>query len=239
MALTLRVLGGEWSSERSLDVRPRQVVLGGYTGRDVASRDRHIEELRAIGIEPPASVPAFWRVARHLLTTGDAIEVQGAQTSGEAEFALIAAAGRTWVTIASDQTDRELEQVSIPRSKQLCPKVLGTDVMPLDQMRGYWDEVELTSDVSADGRAWVPYQRATLGDLLDVDSLLAASGLGNPLPDGTVLLSGTVALVDGTTRFLPYFRAALALPGTDVELRIAYRVDVLREIVAGALEPAP
>lgn len=236
MALTLRVVAGDWSG-RGLDVTPRQVVLGGFTGRDAAARDRHIDELRAIGIEPPASVPAFWRVARHLLTIGDAIEVQGEQTSGEAEFALIAAEGRTWVTIASDQTDRKLEQVSIPRSKQLCSKVLGTDVIPLDQLRGTWDEIGLTSEVSADGRDWVPYQRATLGDLLEVDTLLAASGLGNPLPDGTVLLSGTVALVDGTTRFLPHFRAALTLPSGDLALRLAYRVDVLPEIVASAPEP--
>jgi hypothetical protein len=236
MALTLQVVAGE-PSERSLDVAPSQVILGGYTGRDAEARDRHIDELRAIGIEPPATVPAFWRVARHLLTTGDAIEVQGEQTSGEAEFALIAAAGRTWVTIASDQTDRELERVSIPRSKQLCPKVLGSSVMPLDELRGAWDEIELTSDVSADGTGWIPYQRASLADLLDVDTLLEASGLGSQPPEGTILLSGTVALVDGVTRFLPRFRAALVLPGGDVALRLAYRVDVLPEIVTGLPVP--
>lgn len=233
MAITFRVVAGE-SSGRSLEVTPRQVVLGGFTGRDAEARDRHIEELRAIGIEPPASFPAFWRVSRHLLTTDSAIEVQGDGTSGEAEFALIGAEGRTWVTIASDQTDREFERVSIPRSKQLCSKVLGTDVIPLEELRGRWDDVELTSDVSADGVAWAPYQRATLADLLDVDTLLAGAGLGNPLPDGTVVLSGTVALVDGTTRFLPHFRAAMIVPGTDVALRLAYRVDVLPEIAARA-----
>jgi hypothetical protein len=237
MTLTLRVVPGA-APDRSLEVTMSQVVLGGYTGRDAGARDRHIDELRAIGIEPPASVPAFWRVARHLLTTEDGIEVQGEQTSGEAEFALVGAAGRTWVTIASDQTDRELERVSIPRSKQLCPKVLGTDVVALDEVRQEWDQIELTSDVSADGAKWIPYQRATLADLLDVDTLLAASGLGNPLPDGTVLLSGTVALVDGQTRFLPHFRAALTVPGGHVALRLAYRVHVLPEIVVGAPEPA-
>jgi hypothetical protein len=233
MTLTFRVVAEE-SSEGRLEVTPRQVVLGGFTGRDAEARDRHIEELRAIGIEPPASFPAFWRVSRHLLTTDSAIEVQGDGTSGEAEFALIGAEGRTWVTIASDQTDREFERVSIPRSKQLCAKVLGTDVMPLDELREAWDDVELTSDVSADGVEWAPYQRAKLADLLDVDTLLAGAGLGDPLPDGTILLSGTVALVDGTTRFLPHFRAALVVPGADVHLRLAYRVDVLPEMAARA-----
>ena len=233
MTLTFRVVAEESSGGR-LEVTPRQVVLGGFTGRDAEARDRHIEELRAIGIEPPASFPAFWRVSRHLLTTDSAIEVQGDGTSGEAEFALIGAEGRTWVTIASDQTDREFERVSIPRSKQLCAKVLGTDVMPLNELREAWDDVELTSDVSADGVEWEPYQRAKLADLLDVDTLLAGAGLGDPLPDGTILLSGTVALVDGTTRFLPHFRAALVVPGADVHLRLAYRVDVLPEMAARA-----
>lgn len=236
MSLALRIMAGPSAGDR-LDISPSQVVLGGYTGRDAEARDRHIEELRTIGIEPPASVPAFWRVARHLLTTDDAIEVQGERTSGEAEFALIAAVGRTWVTIASDQTDRELEQVSIPRSKQLCPKVLGTDVVPLDEVRDAWDEIELTSDVSADGKEWISYQRATLAEILDVDALLDASALGNPLPDGTVLLSGTVALIDAETRYLPYFRAALTVPHTDLTLRLAYRVDVLSEIGVHAPEP--
>jgi hypothetical protein len=66
---------------------------------------------------------------------------------------------------------------------------------------------------------------------MDVDTLLEASGLGSQPPDGAVLLSGTVALVDGVTRFLPHFRAALVLPREAVALRLAYRVDVLPEIV--------
>ena len=216
-----------------IDLEPTQVILGGYSARDPAERQRHIEELRAIGIEPTASVPAFWRVARHLVTTSDEIEVQGTQTSGEAEFALIGAGGRTWVTVASDQTDRELERVSIPRSKQLCPKVLATDVVPLDDLRSVWDEIELTSDVSADGTTWMPYQRARLSDLSEPETLLRGSGIGDPPPDGTILLSGTVPLVDGVTRFLPHFRAALVVPDRSLALRIAYRVDVLPEIAAG------
>ena len=219
-----------------IDVEPTQVILGGYSGRDPEERQRHIDELRTIGIEPPPSVPAFWRVARHLVTTGEQIEVQGEQTSGEAEFALIAAGGRTWVTIASDQTDREFERASIPRSKQLCPKVLGTDVVPLEDVRSVWDEIELSSDVSTDGTTWIPYQRATLADLAEPETLLRGSGLGDAPPDGAILLSGTVPLVDGVTRFLPHFRASLVVPDRSLALRLAYRVDVLPDIVAGMPE---
>ena len=232
MRATFDVVAGTEAGQQ-VGVELTQVILGGYSARDPEDRQRHIDELEAIGIDPPASVPAFWRVARHLVTTGDEIEVQGTQTSGEAEFALIAARRQIWVTVASDQTDRELERVSIPRSKQLCPKVLGTNVVQLADVRSVWDEIELSSDVSADGTTWIPYQRATLADLADPETLLRGSGLGDSPPDGTILLSGTVPIVDGETRFLPHFRASLVVPNRGIALRIAYRVGVLPEIVAG------
>ena len=234
MALTFDVVAGAGRGEQ-LKIAPAQVILGGYSARSAEERDRHIAELRTIGIEPPAQVPAFWHVARHLLTVDDSIEVQGDQTSGEAEFALIVHGGRIYVTVASDQTDRELERVSIPRSKQLCPKVLGKEAIPLGEMRASWDEFELSSDVSADGATWIPYQRSPLSALLDAATLLQAAGLADDPPDGSILLSGTIPLVDGVTRFLPHFRAALGVPGGDLPtLRIAYRVSVLPEFV-----PAP
>jgi hypothetical protein len=221
------------ASDSSIDVEVTQVILGGFSARSAEERDRHIEELRQLGIEPPAEIPAFWRVARHLLTTENAIEVQGDHTSGEAEYALIAHHGRTYVTVASDQTDRELERTSIPRSKQLCPKVLSATAIPLDEVRSRWDEITLTSDVSADGDDWLPYQRSRLAELLDPDTLVRASGHADGLPDGSILLSGTVPLVDGVTRYLPHFRASLTVPEGGPELGLNYRVDVLPEIRAG------
>lgn len=231
MALTLNVQS-RGASDENIDVAPTQLILGGFSARSADQRNRHIEELRQLGIEPPEEVPAFWRVARHLLTTETVIEVQGEYTSGEAEYALIAHGGRTHVTVASDQTDRELERTSIPRSKQLCPKVLSATAVPLEELRSRWDEIELTSDVSADGAEWLPYQRSRLAELLDPDSLIRASGHANGLPDGSILLSGTVPLVDGVTRYLPHFRASLMIPDDGPVLELAYRVDILAEIRA-------
>ena len=58
------------------------------------ARDRHIAELDAIGIAPPASTPIYYRVAARRLTTSDSIEVSGTETSGEVEFVLIGWQGR-------------------------------------------------------------------------------------------------------------------------------------------------
>lgn len=230
VGISFTVRSAEGNQIDGIEVEPRQLILGGFSARSEAERERHIAELREIGIEPVARTPAFWHMSTNLVTTGSEIEVQGELTSGEAEFALIAHAGRTYVTVASDQTDREFERTSIPRSKQLCAKVLGSDVVPLDDVRARWDEIKLTSEVSADGSDWQTYQRSPLAAIMDPDALLRASGLGDGLPDGTVFLSGTVPLVDGVTRFDRHFRAALTIPDGGPTLRLAYRVDVLPEI---------
>lgn len=212
-------------------VEPRQVILGGYSARSVAERERHIAELRQIGIEPPARVPAFWRVSTWLLTTGREIEVQGETTSGEIEYALIGHAGRTYVAAASDQTDRDVERSSIPRSKQLCPKVLSADVLPLNEVLDRWDEIVIASWVGTDGETWIPYQRSPLGAMMDPMALTRAACRADSLSDGTVLLSGTIPLLDAVTRYDSHFRGTLTVPESGPELQLAYGVHVLPEVV--------
>jgi hypothetical protein len=230
MSVTFTVRSATGEAVDQIAVEPRQMILGGFSARSKEERERHIAELRKIGIEPVARTPAFWHMSTNLLTTGSEIQVQGEATSGEVEYALVAHAGRTYVTVASDQTDREFERTSIPRSKQLCAKVLGADVVPLEDVRPRWDQIELTSEVSGDGTDWRPYQRSTLDAMLDPDALIDAAGFGDGLPDGTVFLSGTVPLVDGVTRHERHFRASLTVPEGGPVLRLAYRVDVMPEI---------
>jgi len=229
MIISFRVRSIRGNQDAPLQVGASRVILGGYSARSADERQRHVEELRRIGIEPPAHVPMFWNVSAALLTTGSEIQVQGERTSGEAEYALVATGGRTYVAVASDQTDRELERHSIPRSKQLCAKVLSPQVVPLEELVDRWDTAVLTSEVSDDGERWLPYQRSTLAELLPPGELTEAACGQSVLPDGTVLLSGTIPIVDGETRYLPCFRASLTLPDTAVDLRLQYRVEMLAE----------
>lgn len=67
---------------------------------------KHIEELQAIGVKPPSTVPAFYPVAASLLTTRTDIDVVGPETSGEVEFVPIRTANGILVTVGSDHTDR-------------------------------------------------------------------------------------------------------------------------------------
>ena len=49
---------------RLLHVAPRQLVIAGWTGRDAAAIQHHIDELQAIGVPPPSSVPLYYQIGR-------------------------------------------------------------------------------------------------------------------------------------------------------------------------------
>jgi len=230
VTLSFREISVSGEELAAIDFHASLVVLGGYAARDAVERQNHIDELRNIGIEAPEDVPAFWAVGRHLLTTGGRIEVQGDRTSGEIEYALLFHEGRVLVAAASDQTDREFEVRSIPRSKQMCAKVLSRRVVALADLLSGWDDIELYSDVRESDGDWRPYQRTTLTALMTPDDLIAACFGERPVPDGTVLLSGTVSLVDGVTRYWPHFRGGMHLPGSDADLSVDYAVDVLPDL---------
>ena len=86
-----------------------ELVIAGWTGRDVVALNHHIDELKAIGVPPPSSVPLYYRAAAQLLTQADTIDVLGEDTSGEVEPVLIGTPERLWVTLGSDHTDRKAE----------------------------------------------------------------------------------------------------------------------------------
>ncbi len=86
-----------------------EAVIAGWTGRDPVARDKHIAELAAIGIAPPASTPIYYRCAARRLTTEGRIECTGTDSSGEVEFVLFATKGRILVGVGSDHTDRKVE----------------------------------------------------------------------------------------------------------------------------------
>ena len=130
-----------------------QAVIAGWTGRDPVARDKHIAELEAIGIAPPASTPIYYRVSARRITTTDSIEVCGPDSSGEVEFVLIGWQGRIFVGLGSDHTDRKVEAYSVTVSKQMCDKVMAPDLWELEDVIGHWDRMIL--------RAWAWIDRRT------------------------------------------------------------------------------
>jgi uncharacterized protein DUF2848 len=191
--LSLTVAG----TGRSIHIRPRQLVIAGFTGRDEASVADHVRELAAIGVPVPAVVPAFWPLDPALLTADRLIEVAGPDTSGEAEPVIIRHDGRLYLGVGSDHTDRALERSDIPGSKAACPKPLSPEVAQLPDLmdQSDWDQTELSCTVDD-----APYQHGTLAALRPPADLLTRlqAACGPECDDGDlVMFCGTLPLLDG------------------------------------------
>lgn len=195
-----------------LHVALRQLVIAGWTGRDAAAIAHHIEELEAIGVPRPSSVPLYYRVGAGLLTQSDVIEALGPHSSGEAEPMLFFAAGEWWLTVASDHTDRQVETYSVAVSKQMCAKPVAATAWRWRDVAGHQDELQLRSRILEDG-VWVDYQAGTFASIRPLaglrDGIYAAEG-GE---EGRFMTCGTLGAI-------PNARGEGIRPAAEMELEI-------------------
>src|SRR3977135_2286970 len=117
-----------------ITMTPATLIVAGWTGRDEAALRHHIEELAAIGVPRPSSVPVFYRNAVGNIVQTDRLEVLGPDTSGEVEPVVVAREDGLWIGLGSDHTDRKAEMMGIALSKQLCGKVMGSSLWRLDEI---------------------------------------------------------------------------------------------------------
>lgn len=184
----------------TIEVAPGHLVVAGYTGRNEAAVREHIDELAALGIAPPPHVPMRYALDPALLTTAPAVPVHGDATSGEVEPVLLRHAGRWYLGVGSDHTDRALEREDIAHSKAVCPKPVGRTVLPLPDglaqgaFDAAWDAGTVESTVDGE-----PYQSGPLTGLRTPSDLLERLGEREGTGD-LAILAGTVPLRDGTFR---------------------------------------
>ena len=205
LGLALEVL----DTGTTISLRDHQAVVAGYTGRDEDAVRHHIDELAAIGVPAPPTVPMFYAVGPATVSTDPSVGVTGAATSGEAEPVLIRHHGDWYLGVGSDHTDRDLETRDVGDSKRACPKPVSRHVIAVPAWTDLdWDAVALSSRV--DGR---PYQDGHLTGLRrpeEILRLLAERGVdeGRDL----VCFAGTLPLIDGG--FVPgaVWDLRLALP---------------------------
>ncbi len=182
--------------QEAADITVADLVIAGWTGRDTAGLQHHIDELAAIGVKPPSSVPLFYRVDRGLITTETAIDVVGAETSGEVETVIFSSGG-LWVGLGSDHTDRAAEAVSVALSKQLCRKVVATQLWPFDEVAPHWDRLILRAHAVTGGKRRL-YQEGPTAVIRDPRDLMERyTGRGASLPEGTVMFCGTQPAIGG------------------------------------------
>ena len=184
------------TSTRLLAVEPKNFVISGWTGRDAAAIEHHIEELEALGVPRPSAVPLYYRASQDLLSQSGIVEVLGPESSGEAEPALFFADGEWWLTVGSDHTDRQVESYSVAVSKQMCPKPIATSAWRWRDIAARQDDIVLESRIY-EGGEWVTYQRGTLASIRPLESLRDGyfGTTGSDARHGHVQFCGTLGAI--------------------------------------------
>ncbi len=208
---------------REIEVPVSVVVIAGWSGRDAAAVQEHVEELAALGVAPPSRTPLYYRVGASLLSQAARIQVLGNGSSGEAEAVLIGSAEHGMlVAVGSDHTDREFEAQSVAVSKQMCPKPLGRDVWRYSDVAPHWDRLRLESDMDGGG-----YQRGVMAAVRPPIDLIADYFHGyKTVPPEFALFLGTLPALGGV-RPGKTFAARLADDDTGRVLTLDYETVTL------------
>ena len=187
----------------SVALSPEAFIIAGYTGRDRAMVQKHIDELEHEGIAPPPEVPMWYEMPPAILTTADAIETASAQSCGEVEPVLIGIGDALYLGIGSDHTARDVEREDIKKSKAVCPKPVGRSLVRIDTLGAEFDALTLESWI--DGEA---YQRGTVAQIIPLKTLLDGFRSRKNVTS-FALFCGTVPLLTHGFRFGTKFSAKI------------------------------
>ena len=217
------------SAHESISIAVEQVVIAGWTGRDAAKMEEHIQELEKLGVTRPTTTPLFYRVAAARLTLADAIEASGGQSSGEVEFVLLQDGNGLYVGVGSDHTDREAETYGVTVSKQMCDKPVASEVWPYAEVAGHWDELLIRSWAISGGARRL-YQEGSVAAMRAPDDLIGRYSDGRALVPGTVMFGGTLPAIGGVA---PAERFEFELADPVLERRISHGYDIIELPIAG------
>ncbi|HET7912826.1 MAG TPA: DUF2848 domain-containing protein [Pseudolabrys sp.] len=207
------------------ELLPEMLIVAGWTGRDEKALHHHIEELAAIGVPRPSSVPVFYRISTANLTQTGRLEVLGPDTSGEAEPVVVALQDGLWLGVGSDHTDRKAETMGIALSKQLCAKVVGKSLWRLDDVARHWDQLVLRAYVTIGGER-LKYQEGPLSAMRNPSDLMSRAGGEAKFVAGTVMFCGTLGAIGGI-RPAAQFTAVLVDPVLGREMSCEYSINAL------------
>jgi hypothetical protein len=212
-----------WQDRRDrVAVQADALVIAGWTGRDSAAIQHHIEELARLGVPAPSTVPLFYRLSVTLLSQSARLQVLGPDTSGEIEPVVVALADELWVGLGSDHTDRKAEAVGVALSKQLCPKSIGRQLWRYEEVAPHWDRLVLRAWATIDG-ARVLYQEGAVAGIRPPEELIGLYAGTAGLAAGTVMFCGTLGAIGGVR---PGSRFEMELEDPVLGRRLAHGYDV-------------
>ncbi|WP_213878843.1 DUF2848 domain-containing protein [Pseudomonas sp. dw_358] len=204
----------------------KRLIIAGWTGRDKLLLQHHIDEMRVMGVQAPATTPLYFRVTAPRLTHQQAIESPGTQSSGEVEFVLVKHAGEIFVGVGSDHTDNLFESSGSTIAKQMCEKPMARQLWALSDVEAHWDEIEL--------RAWIEeagvrtlYQEGKVVEMLHPRDLIdGLFDVDETFEDGTALYGGTFSAIGGI-RFATAFEFEINDPVLNRRIGHRYTIDPL------------
>ncbi len=173
------------------------LVIAGWTGSDKAAVEAHIEELAALGVPRPTTVPIYFHNAAALLTTADQIQVPGNNSSGEVEFVMFGHSDGMLIGVGSDHTDRKVESYDIVVSKQMCAKPVSPEVWRYADVVDHFDRLMLRS-WAVDGGERRLYQEGPVTAMCAPEELIGKYlDSADSLPPGMAMYCGTLAVHGG------------------------------------------
>ena len=179
------------------EIRIDNLVIAGWTGRDVVALESHIAELQEVGVPRPSSIPCFYRVAAENLTHNEQLQFLGNTSSGEVEFILIGTDDGMLIGVGSDHTDREVEKFSVPVSKQMCLKPISKTVWQYKNVDDHFDDLLLRAWTTENGEKKL-YQEGNVTAMRPPAELIELYLPGKTiLPSRTAMYCGTLAAIGG------------------------------------------
>ena len=149
------------------------------------------------------------------------LEVLGPDTSGEVEPVIVALNDGLWVGLGSDHTDRKTETMGIALSKQLCGKVIGSELWKFEDIAAHWDSIIIRSYATIDGER-VIYQEGPLALMRDPVDLMTR--YGRPFVANTIIMCGTIGARGGIR---PAARFEIELDDPAMKRRMSHAYDII------------
>lgn len=211
-----------------IEVDVKYVFNAGYVGRNQQLVRDHIEELGKLGIPAPSTSPTLYPLSNYVATNDEKIQVQNEESSGEMEYVLIYHDGKVYVTIGSDQTDRNLETFSVPKSKQAAQDVIAKDVWDFDEVKDHFEEIEVECWVEKGDKREL-YQKGTIADILQPEDWKEVMEEYNICENGNIFFSGSFNTVAKDISFADKYELIMTDKKLDRKIEFAYEVEFLRK----------
>ncbi|MGB0629448.1 MAG: DUF2848 domain-containing protein [Alphaproteobacteria bacterium] len=207
-------------------VRIDDLVIAGWTGRNVEALEKHIVELEELGVPRPSSVPCFYRVGAENFSNGEDLQFLGTTSSGEVEFVLIGTEEGMLIGVGSDHTDREVETYSVPVSKQMCLKPVSKSVWRYADVADHFDDLLLRGWATENGEKNL-YQDGGVTAMRPPEELIGLYLPGETvLPAGMAMYCGTLAAIGGI-RPAERFDVEIEDPKLGRKISYGYNVNTL------------